>query len=243
VQLTLERQTLESRGAHARRVGLVVVPAALLGPVHGGVGVPEDRLHGGTVLGMKGDPHARGDEHGVVGQGERLAERAQKLLGDHDGVGELTDLRQEHPELVGPESGHGVLGPDGSLEARGHLEEQLVAHLGAQAVVHLLEVIQVEHQHADAALPSLTPSQGLTDPVSEQHVVGEPRELVDEGPATQLAEEAGVLQRRRRLVRKARQALHHVRLAAKAPAALGGDGDHHAEHGLVGHYRHHSAFR
>ena len=49
-------------------------------------------------------------------------------------------------ELVAAEAGHGVLPADGSRQALADRDEQLVAGVVAEAVVHDLEPVEVEEQ-------------------------------------------------------------------------------------------------
>ena len=71
-ELVLERQLLQRRGVHRLAVELVVAAAGVLGVVHRGVGVLEERFEVGPVLGEQADADARGDEDLVLVQLERL---------------------------------------------------------------------------------------------------------------------------------------------------------------------------
>ena len=100
-------------------------PTALLGAIHGGVGVPQQAVGGG----------------GVVGDGDAKAGRtAEVLISDSHGRfsacrtrsaisrsrGRRRRRRPLH-ELVSAEAGHGVTGSDRPADATGDMLEQVVA--------------------------------------------------------------------------------------------------------------------
>ena len=55
----------------------------------------------------------------------------------------------QHGELVAAEARDGVAGPDDRLELARHLDEQLVTGIVAEAVVDVLEPVEVEERDAD----------------------------------------------------------------------------------------------
>ncbi|GAC1324011.1 MAG: hypothetical protein NVSMB13_04760 [Mycobacteriales bacterium] len=63
----------------------------------------------------------------------------------------------------------------------GSLDEQLVADLVTEGVVHALEPVEVEEQHGHRLLAGPGPQQALLEPVLEQRPVGQPGERVVEG--------------------------------------------------------------
>ena len=76
----------------------------------------------------------------------------------------------EHDELVAAEPGDGVAVADGAAEAVRDLDEHRVAAVVAEAVVDVLEAVEVAEQHRDAPLGAV--GQPLQCPF-EQHPVGQ----------------------------------------------------------------------
>ena len=78
--------------------------------------------------------------------------RAQHLVEATGAVGDLVDVARlvaQHDELVAAEPGDRVALARAGAEPRGDLDEQGVAEVVAEAVVHVLEAVEVEQQHAD----------------------------------------------------------------------------------------------
>ena len=89
--------------------------------------------------------------------------RTQALLhpaGQSDHVRRAGKALSEEDELVSPQSGQGVLGPHDRLQPMGRLHEQQVARLMAEAVVDILEVVEVAEQDADHSRLAAHPLQG-----------------------------------------------------------------------------------
>src|ERR1035438_7666236 len=64
-------------------------------------------------------------------------------------------------------------GPDRSPSAPPHLSDQVVPGPVAQRVVHLLEVVEVDEEHADRLADPSGPDQFLLDPILEQAAIGQ----------------------------------------------------------------------
>ena len=123
--------------------------AVLLGQVHGDVGLPQQRLDVGPVIGEHRDADADVDVEQRVVDDERLGDRHAHATGHLDGREVVVQTREHHGELVAAETGHRVAGPHGAADAAGRDGEQLVARGVAQGVVDLLEAVEVEQQDAD----------------------------------------------------------------------------------------------
>ena len=63
----------------------------------------------------------------------------------------VVELGQEHDELVAAEAGDGVVGAGGAAEPLGHRLQEQVADGVAEAVVDVLEAVEVEEE--DGAVP------------------------------------------------------------------------------------------
>ena len=83
-------------------------------------------------------------------------------------------------ELVAAQPRHRVRGPGAGEEPLRRRDEQPVALGVAQAVVHRLEVVEVEEQHRDRVPAAAGQRQRVAHPVPEQRAVGEPGERIVE---------------------------------------------------------------
>ncbi len=184
-----------------------------------------------VVVGRQGDPHAEGDERLTAGLGQRIAHGRPQTLGDLENVRLVGHLVAQHRELVAPEPGQGVTGPQGTAHPVGHRSQQAIAHLVTEIVVHHLEAIEIEehHRHPVAAAPG--PAQGHLEAIGEEVPVGEVGERVVDGGVGQvlahlpalgdvldLADEIEGLSRRAPHARRADRGPH--RLAVGVEVAL-----------------------
>ncbi len=186
VQGAVHGQAALGPGPHGLVEHLAPVAAPGLGPVHGGVGVLDQRLGPGAAARGQGDADAHGDEHLGVAERERRGGHLGDPLGDGQGVGLVGDALAQDGELVAAEAGHGVAGPDDLLEALAQGDQQPVAGVVAERVVDELEPVQVEEQHRHRGAAALGPGQGQGDPVQEEDPVGQAGEGVVGGLVGQL---------------------------------------------------------
>ena len=94
---------------------------------------------------MQRDADARAHAELAPGDPDGLGERVQQTSGDGDRV-RLVAPVDEHRELVASQPCERVAGPDFHGEALRDRLEQLVTRVVAQAVVDLLEAVQVDEQ-------------------------------------------------------------------------------------------------
>ena len=189
----LELHPLDQLGVHLGVVALVAALAGRLGPVHGQVGVAQQLVGAVDVALHPGDAHAAPDVQLAPVDLERLAQPFQHPVGHLDDVDVVAGVLDQHGELVAAEPGHGVAGPHAGVQALGHLDEQPVAGGVAEAVVDLLEAVQVEEQHGHRRRLALGPLEGVVDPVLEQGPVGQRGQRVVEGLVDELVLELAAL--------------------------------------------------
>jgi hypothetical protein len=170
-QLGLQLQPLEHVLVHVGAEQLVAVLAPGLGRVRGHVGVAEQLL--GLVDARPAHGHAQAglDRDGPAVEAERLVQAVEDPAGDRRRRVGVGDPLQQHAELVAAEAGRGVGRAQAALEAPGRGHQQLVAGGVAEAVVDVLEVVQVDEQHGQVARPGA--GQGVLDPLGEQGAVGQ----------------------------------------------------------------------
>ncbi len=166
---------------------LVTGLARRLGPVHGEVGVAQHLLGALVSIRSERDADARRGEHLVPADDEGLR---QQLVNAHRHVGRIGDARhigEQHGELVAPESRERVPGAQKLLQPVRDAHEQLVPGAVPEAVVHVLEAIQVEEQHGEKPiLVAAVLAQREIQSVEEQSPVGQAREAVVHGVVQQL---------------------------------------------------------
>jgi hypothetical protein len=84
------------------------------------------------------------------------------------------EVGAEDGELVAAEAGDGVARPQDAAQATGDRDQQPVDGVVAEALGHLLEAVQVEHEHGRQPGVAAEAGQGHLQPVQEQPAVGQP---------------------------------------------------------------------
>ena len=88
------------------------------------------------------------------------------------GVLDVSDVLQQHGELVPAEARQRVSGAEGFGDVLGYGHEQAVAGLVPDAVVDDLEAVHVGEQHAVDGAVALAAAEGLLEAVQEHPPVG-----------------------------------------------------------------------
>ena len=109
---------------------------------------------------------------------------AQRLRLVQAGVG------QQDGELVAAQPGEEVAGPQGRAQARADLPEQVVAGVVAEAVVDLLEAVEVEQQQRGRARRAVAVVEHPLGLLEQRAPVGQPGQLVGAGLLPDLVEGA-----------------------------------------------------
>ena len=148
LQRGLQLPPPDQPGAQHRLVAAPLPLARRLGGVQGQVGVPEQFVGVGTVLG-RGDPDGDRGEHGPAGEHERLGERRDHPVGGRLDRRRLGGIGDEHRELIPAQPRRGVALTDQAEQPHRGGHQQLVADTVAHRVVDDLEVVEVHEQHAD----------------------------------------------------------------------------------------------
>ena len=86
---------------------------------------------------------------------------------------ETSALLDHHGELVAAETGRGVAAAHAAEESLRQLDEELVAGGVAQAVVDVLEVVEVDEDHGDRARPAASSPQRVLEALGEEQPVRE----------------------------------------------------------------------
>ncbi len=107
-----------------------------------------------------------------------LAELVDQLLRHRGGLARLGDVLQQHAELVAADARDEVVAAHAGAQARGDHLEQAVAHVVAEPVVHLLEVVEVDEQHGGGLVVAPRVRHGFARALLEHGAVRQPGERV-----------------------------------------------------------------
>ncbi len=180
-EVDLEGEPGQRRGMHARFEDLDSVLAVALGHVHRHVGVAQQLVRGLVVAGRDGDADAGVDEQLLAAMLERRLEGGQQAFGDVERAGRVGRVLDQHRELVAAHPGDRVTGSQRAAQPLRHPDEQLIAVAVPEAVVDVLEVVEVDEQDGQRVAPPPRPGERVVEPVGEQGAIGQTRERVVEG--------------------------------------------------------------
>ena len=145
-----------------------------LGAVHGDVGPAQQETQLAAVVRGDGDADAHIDLQRQPREGERRRDGGADAA-CHPGRGVGVGVVQHDGELVATEPRQHVSGIQRPVQPAAHLGEELVPHLVTEAVVDLLELVQVQQQQrATGARGTEQPWGGLV----ERAAVGQSGEVV-----------------------------------------------------------------
>ena len=197
------RSVRSSSRAHALvHLGLEEPIAALavaLGPVHRGVGVPDQLLgaRGGSPPPRRRCRCCSGATAPAATR--RAAPALQHAVRRVGGLLDAVDVLEQQRELVAAEARRGVGRADARGQALRHLDEHLVAGGVPQAVVDRLEVVEVEEDHGHALALAARAGDRMADALGEQGAVRQAGHRVVEGLVGELLLEGLALEMSRQL--------------------------------------------
>jgi len=186
VQLALEE---EVRGVLAARVCVVErvgVAAHLLGPIQRLVGALEQFADILCVAREDRETNAGRRAQGVVGHGDRPAQRLAQAAHHHRGARGLAQVAEHKRELVAPHARHCVGLPHAGAQAVCDPLEQRVARRVPQGVVDALEAVKVDERHGDQRAGPPRVRAGLLEPVAEEQPVRQARQRVVVGQLVEM---------------------------------------------------------
>ena len=153
---------------HFRAVELETVAAELLGAVHCGIGVGEQRVDVVGVVGIVGDPDAARHVQRVARDFKRRGDRHLDVANDRRHRFEALFLTEEQrDELVAADPDHGVGRAHAFDHLAGDVLEQFVARVVAEAVVDHLEIVEIDEGHRGPAVVALREEQRLGQAILE----------------------------------------------------------------------------
>ena len=185
-QRVLEVVATRDPRAHLRVEELAATPAVFLRLVERDVRVAQQRAGVDLALARQSDADARGDEGLEPVEVERFVQRANHAFRDLFGLRNVRQVLAEHDELVAAEPRNGVADADDLADALGGLTKQHITGLVTEAVVHHLEVVEVEEQHRERAAPPADEVDRVLGAVEEEHAIREVGERVVGGLVREL---------------------------------------------------------
>ena len=168
----LELETLGRAVPRALVEELKACSAPFLGPVHGGVGVADDRVGSHRGVGHDGDPDADCHRHLALAEHQRLGGGTADPVRDQHRLTLGLELLEQEGEFVAPEPRDRVHRPQHRVEAIREDREEQVTRRVAHRVVDLLESVDVEKQDGDGCPGAAGTVQGNGQAVDEQRAVG-----------------------------------------------------------------------
>ena len=188
-ELVAELELPHGVGLHPR---LEHADAAALGglrPVHRGVGVAQQAL---GIAATGGDADAGPDAQLVSVDVQRLGERLDDALPEDLRCRRVFLVRDQDGELVAAEAGRRLGAAQALADALRGLDQEPVAGEVAEAVVHELELVDVEEEHRDLAVGPLRPRERVVESIDEEGAIREARERIGQ----RLADRVGRSRRR-----------------------------------------------
>ena len=161
------------------------VAAELLRVIHRDVRVLQELLGIVRIVGIDADADRGRHVDVVLLDLERLGDGVEQLPRDPSQHRGLVEVLDDDHELVAAEPGQEVGVAQRGGERRAHALQELVADPVAERVVDVLEAVEVDEQHADAAAAALRLRDRLREPLVQQQAVGQSGQRVARGHVLQ----------------------------------------------------------
>jgi hypothetical protein len=153
------------------------VPSVGLGAEQRGVGISDESIDIGGVLGIDRAADAEPNGNQLAADLEGLCHGIEQALGQSlRGLGLVTSDQNEGEFIAAHAGNEGVIG--GVLQAPRNGAEKLVANNMAEQVVGLLEMIEIDGQDRDAGALRLGAVEGLRQAVCQHGAVRQTRQRV-----------------------------------------------------------------
>ncbi len=120
-------------------------------------------------------PDAGSYLHAAVTDHRRLPQSRDDPFCHTEGGVCVGDPVEQDGELIAAQAGDEVTRPDRLIQALRGDSEQFVARPVTEAVVHILEVVEVDEQHRERAVSSFIRGKGRSKPIGERRPIREAR--------------------------------------------------------------------
>ena len=143
----------------------------VLGAIQRHVGVAQQQIRVGAVVGKQRDADAGSDVQPVAVDEERFGQRLDQLLRHDGGAARIDQVGLDEDEFVAADTGQRVARAQSSPQPHGDPLQQSVADRMAEGVVDVLEVIEIHHHHRDALPMPPGAGQRLAQAVAQHDAV------------------------------------------------------------------------
>ena len=178
-QLALELDAIDHRRVHVRLEELVSTASRVLHRVHRDVGVAQE-LVDRVGAAVERDADARVDHRLDTCDAERHRQCIKQTLRDPRCLLLGADVFEKDRELVAAETGCGVGWSDTRKQPLRDAAEQRVAGRVSEAVVDILEPVEIDEQHGERAGTTTGTGERVPDAVLEQRAVRKPGQRIAE---------------------------------------------------------------
>ena len=177
-QIVFQKAAVADRGAHRRLEKSIGSSPFVLGTIERGVGVSEQGMPIGGIVGTDRDSDAGRDRRiGFRGLAPHL-QGFQDGLGDPAGHGRIGKSGQNHGELVPAEPGDHLALVEKADNSPRHRLQHAVARRVPEQVVDFLEAVEVETEHCKPAPRCQGHLYLLVQLLVEAAAIGNPRERI-----------------------------------------------------------------
>ena len=154
------------------------VAAAVLGPVHGLVGMLDQRLRVPAVLGER--THADTDRQMDLAplQQQRRTDAGNDVLRDGMRLPDIIQIVEQHHELIAAVARNGMTAGQGFQQARADRLDDFVSKRMAVGIVDHFEPVQIEQKHCNRPAGNLRLGDQALEPFLQQVAVGQVRERI-----------------------------------------------------------------
>jgi hypothetical protein len=151
---------------------LVLGPPSLLGLIHGDIGILQEHTFICSIMWIYSDAYARCHNKLMGVYEEGLAKTVNNLLCDLDRTSYYLQVRKDQHKLVAAEARNGITLPQRCPQPLCRSFEKEVPCIMTEGVIHVLEIIEVDHCDADIILIPLGLGQGNAHAIGEELSVG-----------------------------------------------------------------------
>ena len=177
-QRGVQQHLLEGFFGHVLAVEAESVAALLFGAVHRRIRVAHQHIRGLSVLRVHADTQAGAHRNFVPIEGDRQAQGADDFFRDGRDILGDGHVFQHHQELIAADASDRVILTQDIAQALRRGGQQAVSRFVAEAVIDVLERIDIEKNHRQTLLATPRAAQALGQALVDKMAVRQPRELI-----------------------------------------------------------------
>ncbi len=177
-QCLFEVHSVDGRGVHRGFEHAVAALSLSFRLIHRGVRMAEEPICLDVLTVSQGDANAGSDRNAAVPKPERGEQCIEHPLGDQSSLVRSVEIVNQDRELVTAETRDRVEIAQVRVETVSDCDQECVTGKVAEAVVHVLEAVEVNHHHRDVSTDPHSSAEGMFEPVVEQCPVRQTGERV-----------------------------------------------------------------